>query len=307
MKPKAIWVTSQGMMKGARPLARRTGRKWSRDALGFIGLQPASKMREYRWLALGIGVGALAMFMFDPRMGRRRRALAHDQVTHFKHEAQDTAEGKAEDLSNRARGLASGVRGKSKEMTEQYAQAQQQGQSRPGQGREQQAQMNRPHAQTQYGATGREQGQSQYQTAQGRAQQAGTAHEYGETQFGERTREQEQRGEKGIAREEWAQFCKNFTQQHEGWLVTIEQEDPKGQNQTVLRDEPLQELSYQEDHGGIDLRFVVGKQDINSIAHVVDKVESMRLQYGPGDADQALNIRSADGTTVVRFRSPLLP
>lgn len=314
MKPKAIWASSMTMMKGAGPLARRQSRHWYRDALGSIGLQPVSKTGEYRWLALGIGLGALVMFVFDPRMGRRRRALARDQMTHFGHEAQETAEGKAEDLSNRARGLAAeATRGQRKGQA-----GGQQGQNWPAEGRDEQAQMNRPRAQAQYGAGAGGQGQSQVRTGQAQPQQAGATHQYGETQFGERAHEQgqaqsrpnerqEQRGEKGIAREEWAQFCKNFTQQHEGWLVTVEQEGPGGQNQTVMRDEPLQELSYQEDNGGIDLRFVAGKQDINSIAHVVDKVESLRLQYGPGDADQALNIRAANGKTVVRFRRPILP
>lgn len=55
---------------------------------------------------LGIlGVGALAMYYFDPVSGRRRRALLRDQLVHARHEIGDYAEGKSKDLRNRAQGV----------------------------------------------------------------------------------------------------------------------------------------------------------------------------------------------------------
>jgi hypothetical protein len=48
------------------------------------------------------------MYLLDPQMGRRRRALIRDQADHFAHEAQDAAGVVARDLRNRAQGLASG-------------------------------------------------------------------------------------------------------------------------------------------------------------------------------------------------------
>jgi hypothetical protein len=56
----------------------------------------------------GAGLGAGLMYVFDPDMGRRRRALARDQAVHLAHEAQDAAGVVARDVSNRAKGLASG-------------------------------------------------------------------------------------------------------------------------------------------------------------------------------------------------------
>jgi hypothetical protein len=56
----------------------------------------------------GVGVGAGLMYILDPRMGRRRRALVRDQATHLVHEAQDAAGAVARDVTNRARGLAAG-------------------------------------------------------------------------------------------------------------------------------------------------------------------------------------------------------
>jgi hypothetical protein len=57
------------------------------------------------------GIGALAMYFFDPDSGRRRRALLRDQLVHARHEIGDYAEGTAKDLRNRGYGLAAEARG----------------------------------------------------------------------------------------------------------------------------------------------------------------------------------------------------
>lgn len=56
-------------------------------------------------LLAGIGLGAGAMYVFDPVRGRGRRALARDRVHRLGHEARDAAEVVARDAANRARGL----------------------------------------------------------------------------------------------------------------------------------------------------------------------------------------------------------
>jgi gas vesicle protein len=61
--------------------------------------------------AIGAGVGALAMFIFDPDNGRRRRALARDKMVHYGKEAVDAVESAARDLRNRAQGVAAEARG----------------------------------------------------------------------------------------------------------------------------------------------------------------------------------------------------
>jgi hypothetical protein len=58
-----------------------------------------------------LGIGALAMYFFDPVSGRRRRALLRDQMVHSQKEITDYAEGTAKDLRNRAYGLAAEARG----------------------------------------------------------------------------------------------------------------------------------------------------------------------------------------------------
>ena len=58
-----------------------------------------------------LGIGALAMYFFDPVSGRRRRALLRDQMTHAQKQIAEYAEDTAQDLRNRAHGLAHEARG----------------------------------------------------------------------------------------------------------------------------------------------------------------------------------------------------
>ncbi len=59
-------------------------------------------------LLAGLGLGAGLMYLLDPQMGRRRRALVRDKAARLAHEAQDAAQVVGKDFGNRARGLASG-------------------------------------------------------------------------------------------------------------------------------------------------------------------------------------------------------
>ena len=57
----------------------------------------------------GAGIGAGLMYIFDPRSGRRRRALLSDQITSAAHDLSDAAQAKARDLRNRAQGAVAEV------------------------------------------------------------------------------------------------------------------------------------------------------------------------------------------------------
>ncbi len=56
----------------------------------------------------GAGIGAGLMYLLDPQMGRRRRALARDRAVSLAHRAQDAADVVGRDMRNRAHGLAAG-------------------------------------------------------------------------------------------------------------------------------------------------------------------------------------------------------
>ena len=53
----------------------------------------------------GIGIGAAMMYLFDPRGGRRRRALIRDKAVALSNDAREAIDKKSRDLKNRAQGL----------------------------------------------------------------------------------------------------------------------------------------------------------------------------------------------------------
>jgi hypothetical protein len=64
------------------------------------------------WTAIGaFGLGALVMYMMDPQQGRRRRALARDQLASAQRQIADTATSTYQDVRNRAYGLYAQARG----------------------------------------------------------------------------------------------------------------------------------------------------------------------------------------------------
>ena len=52
--------------------------------------------------ATGLFAGAIAMFIFDPDQGRRRRAIARDKAVSYGNQVAGFATGTAKDLGNRA-------------------------------------------------------------------------------------------------------------------------------------------------------------------------------------------------------------
>jgi uncharacterized membrane protein len=53
-----------------------------------------------------LGLGALLMYIFDPQVGRRRRAVARDKMNRFTHKTLDAIDVTSRDLKNRVTGLA---------------------------------------------------------------------------------------------------------------------------------------------------------------------------------------------------------
>ena len=68
------------------------------------------KNRGLDWLS-GLGLGAFLMYILDPQIGRRRRAVARDKMTRFGHKTADAIDVASRDLKNRVVGLAAETRG----------------------------------------------------------------------------------------------------------------------------------------------------------------------------------------------------
>jgi BON domain len=81
-----------------------------RFSSGGIRVTEVHMMSRDIWL--GIGIGALAAFIADPRGGRRRRALARDQLVRASRKTRDALDATARDLANRTSGMVAATRGR---------------------------------------------------------------------------------------------------------------------------------------------------------------------------------------------------
>jgi uncharacterized membrane protein len=97
-----VWQHFRGIMPGAR-------RKPTRSKFPFPGVTSATSKNSTRPLAVGMGLGAALMYLFDATLGNRRRARVRDTATHLMHKTEDALGKSARDLSNRAAGLAAEI------------------------------------------------------------------------------------------------------------------------------------------------------------------------------------------------------
>lgn len=68
-------------------------------------------MNRLTKMLMGLAVGAVGMYFFDPQQGKRRRALARDQWTHLKTQAPKQMEKKMRHLQNQAQGMMNEFQG----------------------------------------------------------------------------------------------------------------------------------------------------------------------------------------------------
>lgn len=110
--------TSDYLSSSSRDLGNRVEglRAETRDLMS-AGERPTTDSRWLElagrelWMLGGIAAGALAMFLADPQMGRRRRALANDKLRSAAISTRKYATSTARDLGNRAQGLRAEARG----------------------------------------------------------------------------------------------------------------------------------------------------------------------------------------------------
>ncbi|HZA54428.1 MAG TPA: BON domain-containing protein, partial [Candidatus Udaeobacter sp.] len=58
-----------------------------------------------------VGLGAVLMYIFDPGIGKRRRALMRDKTIRLAHKTADAIDATSHDLQNRILGLVAATRG----------------------------------------------------------------------------------------------------------------------------------------------------------------------------------------------------
>lgn len=108
-----------------------------------------------------------------------------------------------------------------------------------------------------------------------------------------------------IARDQWVAALDAFSQQHYGWLVTVETLEPDAPANVLARDAPLWGVHADTGlRGGGAISITVGRGTTYTIYAPV----SVRIEQAEGFADTALVVESAGGVkTMVRFRVPARP
>ena len=96
--PSDASVEEQGF--GTRP---QTGRPHSISLFGPDRSSPRDGGSRGLELLLGVGIGAAAMYYFDPHAGRQRRSLVRDRIVDAVTMAPDTFEAAAQDVGHWAR------------------------------------------------------------------------------------------------------------------------------------------------------------------------------------------------------------
>ena len=110
-----------------------------------------------------------------------------------------------------------------------------------------------------------------------------------------------------IPREEWKSFFDTFSQQHEGWLATLEILGKDIGAQKEGDELPLTGVSLAS--GGNEPEMIsidLGSAPDNHVGHTIIGPTHVWLQQTTAGANAALEIEASDGTqTLLRFRSPL--
>jgi hypothetical protein len=110
-----------------------------------------------------------------------------------------------------------------------------------------------------------------------------------------------------IPRDEWTTFLDIFSQQHEGWLSTLEILGTDIGAQEEGRDLPLEGITATPtDSPPETIAISLGKAPEDHVTHTINKPTRVWLEQTSEGANAALEIESADEVkTLLRFRSAL--
>jgi hypothetical protein len=113
---------------------------------------------------------------------------------------------------------------------------------------------------------------------------------------------------KEISRDRWVDFFDSFSQQHKGWLITIEVLDLELGDQVEASSLALEGITAEINESGEDKIIVIaGKEPDSHISHTIAAPRKVWLKQTEEGADEALDIESDTGAVIVSFRSAVLP
>lgn len=115
-----------------------------------------------------------------------------------------------------------------------------------------------------------------------------------------------------IPRKDWPEFCERFSQQHNGWLVTLTdvhsrlKADQLPEATMVAQNLALRQISAERDGHNVGLRIVAGDGP-RRITHLVLDPAKIQLEKSSYGVDRSLRIcDDKNQSTVVRFNLPRL-
>jgi hypothetical protein len=105
-----------------------------------------------------------------------------------------------------------------------------------------------------------------------------------------------------IPREQWIRFFDDFSKQHEGWIVTLEEISPELGDQEVAAGLPLIGISADLKDGENRIEIIAGAEPEAHVTRIIEKPKRVWLKESQEVAHEAIEIESEDGTaTLLRF------
>ena len=106
-----------------------------------------------------------------------------------------------------------------------------------------------------------------------------------------------------IAREEWSKFLDSFSQDHEGWLATIEVLDEEIGAQVQVEEKTLGGITADLKDGENLISIIIGETLAERLTHNITAPTHLRIEQSKNGSDMALQIESENAaTTLVRLR-----
>jgi len=108
-----------------------------------------------------------------------------------------------------------------------------------------------------------------------------------------------------IPRTDWVDFCRSFTLDHTGWLVTVDVASA-GRRQTIAEAEPLKAVSAEFEEVEDDAKILIstGREPLERTLQTVKHAIGVTLEESRPGGHEGLCITSQDGSvTTVSFRA----
>lgn len=107
---------------------------------------------------------------------------------------------------------------------------------------------------------------------------------------------------------EWRRFFDEFSWQHQSWRVTVEMLGRDIGHQVQVRNLPLEGITVEPNEIGEDeITIIAGSRPDAHISHTIRTPRHVWLKQNDEGADEALEIESFEGITLVSFRAIELP